>query len=100
MWRCFCMKIYNNPNVNKVMRKYQKNVEKTNKTNKANFKEDKLEISSSAREFQLAMSAAKKLPDVRQEKVDAVKREMAKGKYNPSANEIAKKMLNNSNLVK
>ena len=94
------MKIYNNPNVNKVMRKYQKNVDKTNKSNKANFKEDKLEISSGAREFQLAMSAAKKLPDVRQEKVDAVKREMAKGKYNPTANEIAKKMLNNSNLVK
>jgi negative regulator of flagellin synthesis FlgM len=94
------MKIYNNPNVNKVMRKYQKNVEKTNKTNKANFKEDKLEISSSAREFQLAMSAAKKLPEVRQEKIDAVKKEMANGKYNPTANEIAKKMLNNSNLVK
>jgi flagellar biosynthesis anti-sigma factor FlgM len=46
------------------------------------------------------MSAAKKIPDVRHEKVDAVKKEMAKGKYNPSANEIAKKMLNNSNLVK
>lgn len=96
----YIMKIYGNPNVNKIMRKYQNNVNKTQKTNKANFKEDKLEISSKARDFQVAMAAAKKLPDVREEKVDKIKAQIEKGQYKPSAKEVAKKMLNNSNLVK
>jgi len=93
------MKIYNNPNVNKIMRKYQTNVGKTNEVGKAQFKQDKLEISSSAKEFQLAMNAVKKLPDVRQNKVDEIKGKVSKGQYNPSAKDVAKKMLNNANLI-
>lgn len=94
------MKIYNNPNVNKIMKKYQSNVNKTKKTGKAKFKEDKLEISNSSKEFQLAMNAVKKLPDVRQGKVDEIKNQIKNGDYNPSAKDIAKKMLNKANLVK
>ena len=93
------MKIYNNPNVNKIMRKYQNNVGKTNEVGKAQFKQDKLEISSSSKEFQLAMNAVKKLPDVRQDKVDDIKEKINKGQYNPSAKDVAKKMLNNANLI-
>ncbi len=93
------MKIYNNPNVNKIMRKYQNNVSRTNEVGKTQFKQDKLEISSSAKEFQLAMNAVKKLPDVRQNKVDDIKEKINKGQYNPSTKDVAKKMLNNANLI-
>ncbi|MEA1976187.1 MAG: flagellar biosynthesis anti-sigma factor FlgM [Bacillota bacterium] len=93
------MKIYNNPNVNKIMKQYQNNVSKTNEVGKVGFKKDKLEISSGAKEFQIAMDAVKKLPDVRQDKVDEIKEKISKGKYNPSAKDVAKKMLNNANLI-
>jgi negative regulator of flagellin synthesis FlgM len=93
------MKIYNNINVNKVMKKYQNNVNKADGAGKVEFKKDKLEISSGAKEFQIAMNAVKKLPDVRQDKVDEIKAKIEKGQYNPSAKNVAKKMLSNSNLI-
>jgi negative regulator of flagellin synthesis FlgM len=93
------MKIYNNINVNKVMKKYESNVNKADGAGKVEFKKDKLEISSGAKEFQIAMNAVKKLPDVRQDKVDEIKAKIEKGQYNPSAKNVAKKMLSNSNLI-
>jgi len=90
------MKIYSNMNVQKVIKGYNKNVGKVNKTGKSEMKRDQLEISQSAKDFQIAMDAFKKLPDVRQDKVDDVKEQIDKGTYKPSAEDIIKKMMSNA----
>ncbi|HHX61557.1 MAG TPA: flagellar biosynthesis anti-sigma factor FlgM [Epulopiscium sp.] len=54
---------------------------------------DKLEISATAKDFQTALKAAKNSPDIRTEKVEKIKAQMASGTYNVSAEEVAKKMM-------
>lgn len=54
---------------------------------------DKLEISAEAKHFQTALKAAKQSPDVRADKVDKIKAQIASGTYNVSAEEVAKKMM-------
>lgn len=90
------MKIYSNMNVQKVIKGYNKNVGNVKKTGKSEMKRDQLEISQSAKDFQIAMDAFKKLPDVRQEKIDDVKDQIDKGTYKPSAEDIIKKMMSNA----
>jgi negative regulator of flagellin synthesis FlgM len=88
------MRINNSQNIQQVMKAYGKNVNKTKKTEKATFQSDKIEISESAKDFQVAMKALSDLPEVREDKVDELKKKIADGKYQPSASDIAKKMLN------
>jgi negative regulator of flagellin synthesis FlgM len=87
------MRINNSQNIQQVMKAYNKNVSKVKKTEKATFQSDKIEISESAKDFQVAMKALSDVPEVREEKVEALKKEIADGKYQPSAKDIAKKML-------
>lgn len=56
-------------------------------------KKDKLEISDTAKYFQIALKAAKDSPDIRSEKVDRIKAEIEAGTYNVSAEDVAKKMM-------
>lgn len=56
-------------------------------------KKDKLEISETARYFQIALKAAKDSPDIRSEKVDRIKAEIEAGTYKVSAEDVAKKMM-------
>jgi negative regulator of flagellin synthesis FlgM len=65
---------------------------KAEKTNKTYEKKDKIEISSKARDFQVAMNAFKELPDVREENISNIKSAIASGNYNPSAEETIDKM--------
>jgi negative regulator of flagellin synthesis FlgM len=90
------MKIYGSMNVQKIQKAYGKNVGKVNKTSKSEMKRDQIEISQDAKDFQIAMDAFKKLPDVRQDKVDDVKEQIEKGTYKPSAEDIIKKMMSNA----
>lgn len=60
---------------------------------KAPVSVDKLEISSRASEVGRLVEQLKALPDVRQDKVDALKEQIAAGKYAPSANDIADSIL-------
>lgn len=55
---------------------------------------DKLEISSRATEVGRLVEQLKAMPDVRQERVDALKQQIKEGKFAPSANEIANAILN------
>ena len=82
------MKITNNPNVQKILGAYKKRLDGTEKTSKLNQANDKVEISETAREFQTALNAYKKLPEIRQNKVDEVNRQIKSGNYNPSAEEV------------
>lgn len=88
------MRINNSQNVQQVLKAYNKNVAKVKKTEESKFKSDKIEISESAKDFQVAMKAISKLPETREEKVEALKKKIAEGNYQPSAKDIAKKMLN------
>ena len=81
------------------MKAYRKNTEKVSSTEKSKFSEDKIEISESSKDFQLAMSAFKNLPDVREDKVDQLKEEISKGTYKPSPQDIAKKMMSDSKNI-
>lgn len=91
------MKIYDVSKVQRVMKAYDKNIKKTEKVNSPSFKEDKIEISDEARFIQTAMKAYKELPDVRDDKVDALKKEINEGTYNPSTKDVVEKMLKNIN---
>lgn len=54
---------------------------------------DKVSLSAKAQEAQKVREAVKRAPDVRAEKVSKVKAALDEGKYEPSAEQIAEKML-------
>ena len=89
------MKIGNSINVQNVMKSYNKTVSNVKKKENANLSPDKIEISSAAKEYQIAMQAFKNLPDVREDKVKEIKEQLKDGTYKPSSEDIAKKLLEN-----
>lgn len=58
--------------------------------------EEKVNLSTKARDIQQAKNAVTSLPDVRQEKVQEIKTQVDKGTYNVDAGKIADKMVNES----
>ena len=58
--------------------------------------EEKVNLSTKARDIQQAKNAVTSLPDVRQEKVQEIKTQVDKGTYNVNAGKIADKMVNES----
>lgn len=87
------MKVLNNMQVNPVLKAYQKQIEKTEKTGPAAMARDKIEISDQARDFQTAMKAFKELPEVREEKLDEIRSQMEKGEYKPSSEAVVGKLM-------
>ncbi len=87
------MKVNLTPQVNQVMKTYQKQIERTEKVGPAAMARDKIEISDQARDFQTAMKAFKELPDVRQDKVDELRSQMESGQYKPSSEAVADKIM-------
>lgn len=92
------MKIFNNYNVQKVLGAYKSKMTKIEKTDKPKTWKDKVEISQKARDFQIAMNAFNKLPEIRKEKVEEVKKAIASGTYNPKAEEVVDKMFERVNF--
>ena len=60
--------------------------------------EEKVTLSSAARDIQQVEKAIKELPDVREEKVHELKDRIETGKYDVNGGKIADKMLNQSIL--
>jgi len=87
------MKIFNNPQVNQILKTYQKQVDRTEKAEPAAMARDKIEISDEARDFQTAMKAFKELPEVRQSKIDELKSQIESNQYKPSAEAVADKIM-------
>ncbi len=87
------MRINNAQNIQQVMKAYNKTINKVSKVDKPVFSADKIEISESSRDFQVAMKALSNLPDTRQDKVKALKASIADGTYKTDSKQIAKKML-------
>ncbi|WP_352418279.1 flagellar biosynthesis anti-sigma factor FlgM [Proteiniborus sp.] len=97
------MKIFNNNNnnIDKIMQAYRKQeVNKvSSKTNKL-AKNDELSLSSTAKDYQFAMNAIKNVPDIRKEKVEAIKEQIRTGTYVIDAGKIAEKILTDINFDK
>ena len=88
------MKIHGNPNVMKALQLYNKQkTDKTQKSEKVAQKKDQLELSEKAKDFQVAMKAFQKLPDVREDKVTKYKEDIRSGSYEVSGKEILDKMI-------
>lgn len=68
---------------------------RTNKIDKhkSSNKEDKLEVSDTAKDFIAAMEKYKKLPEVRREKVEELKEKVKSGTYYVDGKRIAEKMM-------
>ena len=78
---------------NKINEIYQ-----TSKINKVEKKQakgsyDKLEISSTGRDYQVAKNAVKQVSDVRIDRINEIKEAMASGTYNISMKEVADKLV-------
>lgn len=54
---------------------------------------DNFDVSDEARVFQSALKAASSAPEIREDKVNAIKQQIEKGTYNVSAEDVAEKML-------
>lgn len=59
----------------------------------AALKNDEVILSADAQEFSQVLQAAKKIPDVRQDKVDVVMKQLEAGSYNVDAKDIAARMI-------
>ena len=80
---------------NKVSKLYQTNNIKSTKIVKDSGFSDKLEISQTGKDYQIAKSALKSVPDVREERVRDIKERIASGTYNVNAEEVADKLIEN-----
>lgn len=60
---------------------------------KTGEKKDDFNVSAQARDFQTAYKAAMNAPDVREDRISAIKEQMDKGTYNVSADDVAEKIL-------
>ncbi len=60
--------------------------------------EEKVSLSSTARDFQKAQKAIEELPDVREEKVHGLKDQIQAERYDVNGEKIAEKMLSESLL--
>ncbi len=87
------MKIQSVANIQKVMGAYGKTVSKVEKNKNKSFPTDKIEISKEAREFQVAMKAFNNLPEIREDKVSLISQQINSGKYAPSSDDVAQKIL-------
>lgn len=78
---------------NKVSQLYQANSTKKIASANAVNKNDRVEISRMGKDFQIAKQAVANAPDIREDKVAALKQKLASGNYNVSAEELADKMV-------
>ena len=91
------MKIQHNPHIIQALQDYHKNRPgAVRQTGEASSVQDKIELSEKAKEFQAAMKAYQKLPEVREDRIAQVKAKMAQGQM-ATPEEVAAKMIQDSN---
>lgn len=95
------MRIDKSFNIQKGMRSYESNLKNKAKSESSKSSEtDKLELSSKAKDFKVAMASLKDVNDIRDEKVNKLKKQIEAGNYKISSTEIAEKMVSDSNMYK
>jgi len=70
------------------------------KPNRNTSVKDELEVSERAIDYQFAINKLKEVPDIRKEKVDRIKKEIAAGTYNVEGEKIVEKMYESINFDK
>jgi negative regulator of flagellin synthesis FlgM len=85
---------------NAVSQIYQAGTVSTTKgTGAAQTLGDKFEISQTAKSYQTAKAAVGSASDVREDKVALIKSQLAAGTYHVSSEEVADKILNNTDTL-
>jgi negative regulator of flagellin synthesis FlgM len=90
------MKI-NNIQAGKINQYYKKLQQK--QTEKSGNKNDSTQISAKAKEIMTARAELKKMPQIREEKVAALKEKVQSGNYQVDSKKLAAKILNNVERV-
>lgn len=54
---------------------------------------DRIELSTEAQDFQVALKAMNRVPDIRKSKVEELKAKIDSGEYNVNAQEVANKII-------
>lgn len=67
-------------------------IDKPSKTNTVASKKDELTLSGEARDFAAVMKALKSVPNVRQDKADAISSKIESGAYSVTSKDIAAKI--------
>ena len=78
---------------NAVSQVYQTNAQTKKVVTDKKVSSDKLEISQTGKDIAVAKNAIAEAPDVRADKVESIKRQMAEGTYSVSLEDVADKML-------
>lgn len=79
---------------NKVSQLYNtSNVKKNTKHTSGSFN-DKLEISQKGKDYRVAKQIVSQTPDVRESRINEIKRQIESGAYNVSMSEVADKIVN------
>ena len=82
------MKIWGElPKVNEVYKTSKVNAPE--QVSKVKSKKDVISISNIGKDYQVALKAVKDVPDIRAEKVDAIKQQFISGTYNVNGQDIA-----------
>ena len=82
--------------INQKIAQLQRNNSKYEKNTKENNRSDKLNISQKGQKIKTTKKNLKKIPDIRQEKVQTLKQQIKQGTYNVSSEKIAKKIVSRS----
>lgn len=80
---------------NKVSQLYQTNSSKKTQGTGKTGEKDKLEISQLGKDYQVAKQAVANTSDIREDKVDAIKKSLASGTYSVSSKEVSEKLVDN-----
>ena len=80
---------------NQITQLYQVTATKTTTQKGKKSASDVFEISQAGKDLQVANQAVKDTPEIREDKVNRIKEQLASGTYNVSAEEFANKMINN-----
>lgn len=79
--------------LSRVNQLYQAGRPKKSAEAKTEDRKDFLEISQSGKDYQVAKAAVQDAPDIREERVEAIRQEMAAGTYSVGGKEIAERLV-------
>lgn len=81
--------VFNNINT------YNSKIKNDKKFSKTKTNNDSFSVSNEAKDFQTALKAVSKSPDIRKDKINEVINKIKSGTYNISSDDIANKILEN-----
>ncbi len=81
---------------NKISELYKANTVKSTAKVKSSSFTDTLEISQTAKDYQVAKQIIASTPDIRENKVNEIKERMEAGTYNVTVQDVAEKLISRS----